>query len=188
MSGYNFYRYITTPSDPDIELEVLVVGEQRIWAYARIDCKGFRSIGGLDLYNVPLSPSEIDKGNNRGSKRSLWGVRKWEKDEESECWYKVRFYTRTLHVFYTPTQGRYNRGNFGVVAIFYAPHSPRQTFELMWTKACAGGLPILIVPKNWSQINILWRGCCAQWLAEIISTRIIQRPWFRQLPTQTKTY
>jgi hypothetical protein len=138
MSSYSNYHYITTSLHHDIELKVLVVGEQHIWAYAMIAFKGYSGIGGLDLYNVPLSAIAIEKGNNRRSKRSLWGVKKWGKDKESECWCKVGFYKRTLELNYEDTQARYNGGNFGAVAICYDPNSPRMSFELVWTKVCPG--------------------------------------------------
>jgi hypothetical protein len=138
MSLYSPYHYTTASVHPDIELKVLVVGEQHIWAFAMIASNGYGDTSGLDLYYAPLSPSAIEKGNNRRSNRSLWGVKKWGKDKESECWCKVGFYKRTLDVDYEDTQARYNGGNFGAVAICYDPNSPRMSFELVWTKVCPG--------------------------------------------------
>jgi hypothetical protein len=118
-----------------------VVGEQQIWAYAMTAFQGYSTFGGLDRYRVPLRSSAIKKGNNRRSKRSLWGVKKSGKDDESVSWHEVGFYNRTIDVNYEATQARYNGGNFGAVAICYDPNSPRGSFELVWTKACPG--PVL---------------------------------------------
>jgi hypothetical protein len=136
MSGYDCYDYSTASSGPAIELEVLVVGEQHIWEYAMIASKGYTSSRGLDRYKVPLRSSAIEKGNNTRSKGSLWGVKKWGKDKESESWCNVGFHNRTLDVNYEATQTSSIAGNFDAVAICYDPHSPRTRFELVWTKVC----------------------------------------------------
>jgi hypothetical protein len=167
MSQYSLYHFNTPLSHPDIDLEVLVVGEKRTWEYAMIASKDYTTRSILGRYIVPLKSSAIEMGNNKRLKGSLWGVKKWWKEKESESWCHVEFHDRTLNMNYEATQTSYNGGNFDAVAICYDPCSPRTSLELVWTKVWPGPFCVIIALRRLIINNILWGGRRAQWLPEI---------------------
>jgi hypothetical protein len=113
-----------------------------------IASNGFSSISGVDGYRISLRLSLIEEGNNKRSTRSLWGVKKSGKDNESLYWHKVGFYNRTQDVNHKDTTLGYDDDSeFGVVAICYDPNSPRKNLELVWTKVCLGLLLCHKCPK-----------------------------------------